>query len=76
MAKKKVDFEAGLSRLKAIVAELESGELSLEEGVSLFKEGAFLVKQCRKQLETARHEVQILTDDVFTAFKVEADNEQ
>ena len=37
-------FEDRLERLKDVVGKLESGDLALEEGVSLYKEGLKLAK--------------------------------
>ncbi|MFP4400196.1 MAG: exodeoxyribonuclease VII small subunit [Desulfonatronovibrio sp.] len=34
----------------------------MEKGVSLFKEGQALTKSCREQLEKARHELSIYTE--------------
>jgi len=53
-------FEAGLSRLEKIVAELEGGELSLERALALFEEGMQLSENCRRQLEEAESKVELL----------------
>ena len=47
------NYEASLKRLEEIVSRLESGELSLEESISLYKEGTGLSEYCRKILENA-----------------------
>jgi exodeoxyribonuclease VII small subunit len=65
MAKKSDSFEDSLARLTAIVAELEAGEVPLEKGVALFKEGAALAASCRKRLDAARTEVAILHQGVW-----------
>jgi exodeoxyribonuclease VII small subunit len=61
MAEKK--FEAALSRLEEIVAELESGELSLEQSLKLFEEGVKLARICNARLEEAERKVEILLKD-------------
>jgi len=61
MAEKK--FEAALSRLEEIVAELESGELSLEQSLKLFEEGVKLARICNTRLEEAERKVEILLKD-------------
>jgi exodeoxyribonuclease VII small subunit len=53
-------FEESLTRLEEIVAQLERGELSLEESVRLFEEGTQLSAECRKQLEEAEGRVEML----------------
>lgn len=74
MAKKKQDFETRLTRLKEIVEKLETGELPLEDGVSLFKEGVELAGACREQLDKAKNEVKLLTDGKLAEFGVEEDD--
>jgi len=52
-------FEDNLERLQAIVDQLESGELPLEKGVALYKEGLAAARDCRQALESARVEVEV-----------------
>lgn len=54
MSAKETGFDANIERLRAIVERLESGELPLEDGVALYKEGMELASSCRGQLEAAR----------------------
>ena len=61
-------FESRLERLKDVVEKLERGDLPLEEGVALYKEGLELVKACGKQLESARHEVRIVSEGLVREF--------
>lgn len=61
-------FEDRLARLKEIVEGLERGDLPLEEGVSLYKEGLKLAKACGKQLESARHEVKVVSEGLLKEF--------
>lgn len=69
--KKNDDFEARLERLGKIVEELEKGDLPLERGVALFKEGQTLAKACRKQLEEAKNEVKVVSEGMVTDFEPE-----
>ncbi len=64
----KESFEDRLERLKSVVEKLERGDLPLEEGVALYKEGLALVKTCGKQLENARHEVRIVSEGLISEF--------
>ena len=57
MAKKKLSFEESVERLDEIVHHLESGDLSLDKSLSLFEEGASLVKECSKMLDEAEQTV-------------------
>jgi len=67
MSKKKAEtepkFEERLARLEEIVAKLESGEAGLDESMTLYAEGAELVKACRKTLAEAEKKITKLTTD-------------
>ena len=58
-----VKFEEALARLEAIVAELERGELPLEDSMRIFEEGIKLSKVCLKMLDDAERKVEILVKD-------------
>lgn len=53
-------FEDALKRLTAIVERLESGELSLEQSLSLFEEGTRLSRSSQAQLDAAEKRVEEL----------------
>ena len=61
MAERK--FETALARLEEIVAELESGELELEQSLKLFEEGVKLARICNARLEQAERKVEVLLKD-------------
>lgn len=61
MEKKKLTFEQALSRLEAIVSEMENGTAELDSLLSLFEEGVALVKQCKKDLDSAERKVKLVT---------------
>jgi len=63
MAKKSSEFEKNLQKLQKIVEQLEQGDLPLEKGVDLFKQGLSLVNSCRQQLEKAKHEVSVFIQE-------------
>ncbi|TIH17440.1 exodeoxyribonuclease VII small subunit [Marinifilum sp. JC120] len=75
MTKENKTFEDRLDRLKAIVSALEKGDLPLEEGVALFKEGQILSKECASQLEKARNEVKIVTGGEVEDFDVDTEED-
>ena len=56
----KKNFEEAMNRLEAIVRSLERGEVSLEESLNLFQEGAELIGHCEKQLDEAEQLVRRL----------------
>ena len=50
-------FEQSLSRLEEIVRLLERGDAPLSESLTLFEDGAGLVKNCSRLLEEAEQKV-------------------
>ena len=44
----KENFETSLMNLEKIVAELESGKLSLEDSLERYKQGIDLIKNCNE----------------------------
>ena len=58
-----VKFEEALARLETIVAELERGEMPLEDSMRIFEEGIKLSKVCLKMLDDAERKVEILVKD-------------
>lgn len=56
------DFERALDELEALVASMESGELSLEESLARFERGVQLTRACQKALAEAEQRVKILLE--------------
>ena len=59
----KENFETSLMNLEKIVAELETGQLSLEDSLERYKNGIDLIKHCNKLIDKAEKEVVKLTKD-------------
>lgn len=59
--KKKMDFEGSMVRLEEIVSLLERGDAPLEQAMTLFEEGAKLLRECTRQLDQAEQKVTLLT---------------
>ena len=53
-------FEASAERLSAIVEQLESGELSLEQSLELFEEGVRVARAAARRLDAAERRVEEL----------------
>ena len=72
MAKKiiKKSFEQSLSRLEKIVTDLEQGEVSLEESLSLYEEGIQLSLESLETLTQAELQIKKLTKDLNGKFKL------
>jgi exodeoxyribonuclease VII small subunit len=58
-----LSFEQAYGELEEIVARLESGELTLEDSVSLFERGRKLSERCQAILDQAELRITQLTDD-------------
>ena len=56
----KMSFEDALARLEAIVHQLESGALPLEESIKQFEEGMRLSKICGDKLSDAENKIEQL----------------
>lgn len=67
-AKKPLNFEQALSELEALVAAMESGEMTLEESLQAFETGVRLTRECQVTLQQAEQKVQLLlAEDGTTA---------
>ena len=53
-------FETQMENLEKIVAELEKGDLNLDDSVSKFEEGIKISKKCNDILEKAEKKISIL----------------
>lgn len=53
-------FEEALKKLEAIVEQMESGELPLEQLLSRYEEGSHLAKVCQTRLAEAELRIQQL----------------
>ncbi|MCO5224472.1 MAG: exodeoxyribonuclease VII small subunit [Thermomicrobiales bacterium] len=56
-------FEAALERIREIVTQLESGDLSLDDSIRRFKDGSELLESARKMIAEAELRITVLTDE-------------
>ena len=70
------DFEQALAELEALVDQLETGELSLDQSLERFKRGVELTRHCQSVLDRAQQTVQKLVDpqDESSAVPFESDD--
>jgi exodeoxyribonuclease VII small subunit len=71
-APKPATFEAALSELEAIVADMEGGRQPLAEALAAYKRGAELLQYCQAALKDAQQQVQVLERGVLKAFTPDA----
>ena len=60
---KELNFEETMENLEKIVAELEKGDLNLDDSISKFEEGMKLSKSASKYLEEAEKKITMLVSD-------------
>jgi exodeoxyribonuclease VII small subunit len=53
MSVEKMSFEEAFNRLNATAAELEKGNLTLEQSLALYEEGVLLAQRCKELLGAA-----------------------
>ena len=70
---KNIKFEGAVAELEEQVRLLESGELSLEESLDVYKYGVELSKVCAGKLEAVKQEVEkiVITDSNEAGFELE-----
>ncbi|MGQ0620402.1 MAG: exodeoxyribonuclease VII small subunit [Panacagrimonas sp.] len=56
-------FEQEMQELEGIVAQMEKGELRLEDSLKLFERGTLLARSCRRSLDSAELKVRNLLDE-------------
>ena len=63
MADEPKKFEDQLKELEAVVARIDSGELSLEESIDAFERGIGLVRVLNQKLDEIEKKVEVLVRD-------------
>jgi len=55
------NFEEALAELEQILADIEGGEIGLEESLVKYERGTFLIQHCRGVLTTAEKQIEVLS---------------
>ena len=55
-----LNFETAMDRLEAIVEQMESGKLPLEDLIVRYEEGMNLVNVCQERLASAEQKIEII----------------
>jgi len=58
MSEKRLSYEAARDELTEVVAELESGQSSLEDSLKLWERGEVLAKICQEWLDGAKSKLE------------------
>lgn len=67
----KQSFEQAMARLEKIVAELENGDISLENSIKSFEDGMVLARFCMDKLNQAEKKLLKLTKKDEGGFQLE-----
>jgi exodeoxyribonuclease VII small subunit len=57
-----ISFESAVRELEAIVNQMETNQLPLQDALNAFKHGTALLQQCQKTLADVEQQVRILSD--------------
>ena len=57
-----INLDDAMADLEKLVAQMEEGDLSLDESLQAFERGVMLTRQCQQALSQAELRVQALTD--------------
>jgi exodeoxyribonuclease VII small subunit len=68
LSNEELTYEQAYAELEGIVAELESGEHTLEEAIAKYEHGQALAKYCANMLDKAELKVQQLVGDQIVDF--------
>ena len=68
----KKTFENAIIRLNKIVAELENGDIVLEDMTKLYEEGSDLIKYCLSKLDDVEKKISVLSGDQAENISLEA----
>ena len=63
-------FEAAVSELEAIVQEMESGNLPLEDALARYQRGVALLRHCQSTLSAAEQRVKVLEGEALVDLPV------
>jgi len=70
------DFEQAFAELERIVAQMESGQMSLEASLKAFTRGNELLEYCQKSLADVEQQVKILNErQQLTSFGTQNDTQ-
>ena len=61
--KKEISFEEGMVQLEQLVGRLSESELSLEESIALYEQGAQLAAQLETQLAQQKKRIEMIDPD-------------
>jgi exodeoxyribonuclease VII small subunit len=70
------NFEDALQELEQILAEIEGGEVGLEESLVKYERGTFLIQHCRGVLNGAEKQIEVLSKSADGSLQAQAMDEE
>ena len=68
-----LNFESALAELETIVANMEAGQLPLEQSLAAYQRGAQLLQFCQAKLQEAQQQIRVLEANSLQEFKGDED---
>ena len=65
-------YEAALEELERLVAQLDAGQLPLDQLLSQYQRGAALLAFCRERLDAVEQQIQVLEGQTLKAWDAAA----
>jgi exodeoxyribonuclease VII small subunit len=62
-------YEAAVKELEGLLANLEGGQLPLEESIQTYRRGADLIRYCQAQLADAEQRIKVLEGESLQDFQ-------
>lgn len=68
-----VSFEHAIGELEAIVEQMETGDVSLQESLASYQRGAALITHCRRSLDEVAQQVKVLENGLLKPIPADPD---
>ena len=69
------DFETALAQLEALVGQMESGSLPLDQSLAAYQKGVELARICQRRLDQAEQQVKVLQGNLLKPYADDMDDE-
>jgi exodeoxyribonuclease VII small subunit len=73
ISEQKPAFETAIAEMERIVAQMEGGQLSLEDSLAAYRRGVTLLKACQDQLNDAETELRQFDGETLKPFDLPAE---
>jgi exodeoxyribonuclease VII small subunit len=68
------NFESALAELEQVVADMEAGQLPLEQSLAAYQRGTELLRFCQETLQDAQQQVKIMEAGAIRDFSIDSGN--